>query len=93
MSFPAAFAVMALMRGRPPSYLTLNLSPACLREAESYSGRSGADAVETIVFKHGQLIAELRALNRRCQQLDDEGRALDERLAALQAACRAILDL
>jgi len=93
MSIPAAFNVTRVMRGCPPYYPTLSLSPACLREAESYSGRKGADAIEAIVFKHGQLIAELRALNRRCQQLDEEGKALDERLAALQAACRAILDL
>jgi len=67
--------------------------PGCIREAEGYSGRKGADAIETIIFKHGDLIAELRALGRRCQQLDSEGEALDARLAALQAAARAILEL
>jgi len=82
------------MRGRPAYYPTVCLSPACIREAELYSVRhKGADAVEYLVFQHGKLIAELRALHRRCQQLDDEGRMLDDRLAALQAACRAILDL
>gem|GEM_PF-1961656 len=84
---------MALMRGHPPNYPLVPLSPGCIREAEGYSGRKGADAIETIVFKHGYLIAELRALNRRVQQLDSEGEALDARLAALQAAARAILDL
>jgi len=93
MDVPAPLNITRLMRAPPPSYPRLCLSPACIREAEGYSGRSGADAVETIIFKHGVLIAELRTLNRRCQQLDDEGRALDERLAALQAAARAILEL
>jgi len=81
------------MRGQPDYYPRLALSPACIREAEAYSGRKGADAVETIIFKHGYLIAELRALNRRVQQLDSEGEALDARLAALQTAARAILEL
>jgi len=82
------------MRGQPPDYYSLiPLSPGCIREAEGYSGRKGADAIETIIFKHGDLIAELRVLNRRVQQLDSEGEALDARLAALQAAARAILEL
>jgi len=93
MDVPVPLNITRVMRAPPACYTPVPLSPACVREAEAYSGRSGADAVETIVFKHGYLIAELRTLNRRCQQLDDEGRALDERLAALQTACRAILEL
>jgi len=82
------------MRGQPAYYPTVALSPACIREAELYSVRhKGAAAVEYLIFQHGKLLAELRALQRRCQQLDEEGRALDERLERLQAACKALLAL
>jgi len=81
------------MRDLPPDYPRLALSPACIKEAERYSGHKGAAAVEYLIFRHGVLLGELRMLQRRCQQLDDEGRALDERLEALQAACKAMLEL
>jgi len=93
MEVPAALNVTRIMRGQPAYYPLVALSPACIQEAQLYSGRVGADAVEAVVFQYGQLLSELRALRRRCHHLDDEGRALDERLEALQRAARAILEL
>jgi len=81
----------------PPSksgYIPMFIAPGLVRDAQLYScGRTGADAVEYVLADYGHLIGELRRLRRRCAQLDEEGRALDERLSVVQAACRVILEL
>lgn len=46
-----------------------------------------------VIEDYARLVAEVRQLRLRVAQLDEEGAALDARLHALQAACRAILDL
>lgn len=72
----------------------LDLPEYLLRNARLYApGRDDQGAVEHVLEDYGRLVGELRQVRRRLAQLDDEGAALDARVAALQDACRAILDL
>jgi len=78
---------------RAPS-VSLDLPAALVADARLYSGRAhDSDAVLYVLEDYPRLVAELRKLRRRLDQLDEEGRLMDQRLSALQAACRAILDL
>ncbi len=56
-------------------------------------GRSDLDAVCHLLAEYPNLAAEVRKLRSRVADLDREGADFDTRLAALQEACRAILDL
>lgn len=70
------------------------LPPRLIKQAQLYAaGRSDSEAVQHVIEDYPRLVAELRQLRRRVIDIDDEGAALDARLAALQAACRAILEL
>ena len=72
----------------------LDLPEYLLRNARLYApGRDDQGAVEHVLEDYGRLVGELRQVRRRLAQLDEEGAALDARVAALQDACRAILDL
>lgn len=72
----------------------MTLPPHIIRAAQLYApGRPPADAVSHVVEDYGRLVSEVRALRVRVAQVDEEGAALDSRLEALQAACRAILEL
>lgn len=72
----------------------LDLPEYLLRNARLYApGRNDQGAVEHVLEDYGRLVGELRQLRRRLAQLDEEGAALDARVAALQDACRAILEL
>lgn len=72
----------------------LDLPEYLLRNARLYApGRDDQGAVEHVLEDYGRLVGELRQVRRRLAQLDEEGAALDARLATLQHACRAILDL
>jgi hypothetical protein len=72
----------------------LDLPEYLLRNARLYApGRDDQGAVEHVLEDYGRLVGELRQLRRRLAQLDEEGAALDARVAALQDACRAILEL
>lgn len=72
----------------------LDLPEYLLRNARLYApGRDDLGAVEHLLDDYGRLVGELRELRRRVAQLDEEGAALDARVAALQDACRAILQL
>jgi len=72
----------------------LDLPEYLLRNARLYApGRDHQGAVEHVLEDYGRLVGELRQVRRRLAQLDEEGAALDARLAALQDACRAILEL
>lgn len=72
----------------------LDLPEYLLRNARLYApGRDDLGAVSHVLEDYGRLVGELRQVRRRLAQLDEEGAALDARLAALQDACRAILEL
>ena len=72
----------------------LDLPEYLLRNARLYApGRDDQGAVEHVLEDYGRLVGELRQVRRRLAQLDEEGAALDARVAALQVACRAILEL
>lgn len=72
----------------------VDLESHVIKTAELYApGRKGSDAVSWILDDYPRLVAEIRDLRRRVAQLDEEGATLDARLAALQHACRAILDI
>ena len=73
---------------------SLDLPEYLLRNARLYApGHDDQGAVMHVIEDYARLVAEVRQLRRRVAQLDEEGAALDARLYALQAACRAILDL
>lgn len=70
------------------------IPPRLIKQAQLYAaGRSDSEAVQHVLEDYPRLVAELRQVRRRLAQLDEEGAALDARVMALQAACRAILDL
>lgn len=72
----------------------LDLPEYLLRNARLYApGRDDQGAVEHVLEDYGRLVGDLRQMRRRLAQLDEEGAALDARVAALQDACRAILEL
>lgn len=72
----------------------VDLEPHVIKTAELYApGRKGSDAVSWILEDYPRLVAEIRDLRRRVAQIDSESHALDVRLAALQDACRSILEL
>jgi len=72
----------------------VDLESHVIKTAELYApGRKGSDAVSWILDDYPRLVAEIRDLRRRVAQIDSEAHALDVRLAALQEACRSILDL
>lgn len=82
---------MAIM-GLPT--VTLEVPLALVREACLYRpGASQQDAVLYVLGDYGRLVGELRQAHRRLADFDSETDAFDRRLAALQAACRALLDL
>ena len=75
---------------RTPLEIPQNL----IKDAQLYAPtRDALDAVCFVLRDYPQLVAEVRDLRRRVAQLDDEGAALDARLADLQAICRSILDI
>ena len=72
----------------------VDLEPHVIKTAELYApGRKGSDAVTWLLDDYPRLVAEVRDLRCRVAQIDSEAHALDVRLAALQSACKAILDL
>ena len=72
----------------------IDLPEYLLRDAKLYSpGRDDQGAAVHVLEDYSRLVSEVRQLRRRVAQLDEEGAQLDARLALLQDACRAILDL
>lgn len=75
---------------RTPLEIPQNL----IKDAQLYAPtRDALDAVCFVLGDYPQLVAEVRDLRRRVAQLDEEGAALDARLADLKLICRSILDL
>ena len=72
---------------------SLDLPEYLLRNARLYApGHDDQGAVMHVIEDYARLVAEVRQLRRRVDQLDEEGAALDARLTALQALCRQILE-
>lgn len=72
----------------------LDIPSNLIKDAQLYAPtRDALDAVCFVLADYPQLVAEVRDLRRRVAQLDDEGAALDARLADLQAISRSILEL
>ena len=72
----------------------LDIPEFLLCDAKLYApGRDDLGAVCHVLEDYPRLAGEVRQLKRRIAQLDEEGSLLDDRLEALQAACRAILEL
>lgn len=72
----------------------IDLPEYLLRDAKLYApGRDDQGAAIHLLEDYPRLAAEVRQLRRRVAQLDEEGADFDARLAALQYACRAILEL
>ncbi|MCQ4242240.1 DASH complex subunit Dad3 [Stutzerimonas stutzeri] len=72
----------------------LDLEIRLIKTAELFApGRTGADAVTWLLDDYPRLVAEVRQLRKRIDQLDAEEAAFDQRLEALQLACRSLLDL
>lgn len=84
----AEFHIIPIMR-QPldiPSYL--------IKDATLYApSRDPLDAVCHVLQDYPRLVSEVRELRRRVADFDRESSELDQRLDALQQACRAILDL
>ena len=75
---------------RKPLLIPENL----IRDAQLYApSRDPLDAVCHCLADYPRLVAEARQMRSRLSQLHIESSALDDRLEALQNACRAILDL
>lgn len=72
----------------------LEIPTYLVREASLYApSRDALDAVCHVLTDYPRVISELRHLRRRVAQLDGEEADFDQRLEALQDACRAILAL
>ncbi|AOE85548.1 hypothetical protein THL1_6018 (plasmid) [Pseudomonas sp. TCU-HL1] len=72
----------------------LDIPDHIARDALLYAPqRHVEDAVTHILVDYPRLVAEVRKLRSRVAQLDREGADFDARLEALQAACRAIMDI
>jgi len=72
----------------------IDLESRLIKTAELYApGRKGSDAITWILDDYPRLVAEIRQLRKRVSDLDAEEAQFDARLDALQAACRAFLEL
>lgn len=57
---------------------SIEIPSAALQQAALLTGRAGADAVEYLIWQHGQLVADLRAARRRIHQFDQDQVQLDD---------------
>lgn len=81
---------MAIMRKPVP----LPIPPHLVSDARLYApGRPDIDAVCHVLQDYPRLVGELRQLRRQLDDFNRESADFDQRLAALQAACAAILEL
>jgi hypothetical protein len=72
----------------------LEIPQHLIDQARLYApGRTDLDAVCHLLAEYPNLASEVRKLRARVADLHREGADFDSRLEALQAACRAILDL
>tara|TARA_B100001750_G_C15160411_1_gene424146 strand:+ start:266 stop:505 length:240 start_codon:yes stop_codon:yes gene_type:complete len=79
---------MAIMR-KP-----LDIPFHLIKDAQLYSPtRDPLDAVCYVLSDYPRVVADARQMRSRLAQMDREAADLDQRLEALQEACRQILDL
>ncbi|MEQ9727127.1 hypothetical protein ABRP29_15955 [Pseudomonas sp. WHRI 8822A] len=72
----------------------LDIPTYLIKDAILYApSRDPLDAVCHVLQDYPRLVSEVRELRRRVADIDRESSDLDQRLDALQQACRAILDL
>lgn len=72
----------------------LEIPTYLIKDATLYApSRDPLDAVCYVLQDYPKVIAELRQLRRRVADIDLESAELDQRLDALQRACRSILEL
>lgn len=72
----------------------LEIPTYLIKDATLYApSRDPLDAVCHVLQDYPRLVSEVRELRRRVADFDRESSELDQRLDALQQACRAILDL
>lgn len=72
----------------------LEIPTYLIKDATLYApSRDPLDAVCHVLQDYPRLVSEVRELRRRVADIDRESSELDQRLDALQQACRAILDL
>lgn len=65
-----------------------------VQQAQLYAPtRHPLDAVCYVLEQYPNLVSEVRQLRKALAEFDSEAQAFDDRLEALHAACRAILDL
>lgn len=73
---------------------TLEIETYAIKTAELFApGRKGADAVTWLLDDYPRLVAEVRELRKRVDQLDTEAGQLDGVLSDLQQIARRVLDL
>lgn len=78
------------MRAHPP----LNIPPHLVQQSMLYAPtRHPLDAVCHVLQDYPRLIGEVRQLRNQLLDFHRESSDFDQRLAALQAACAAILEL
>lgn len=78
------------MRGPIP----LDIPAHLVVQARAYTFRShDLDAVCYVLEDYPKVVAQVRQLERRLSDLDQESAELDELLAELKAICRRVLDL
>lgn len=74
--------------------MPLDIPSSLIAEARLYApSRDPLDAVCFVLSDYPRLVSELRNLRRRVSDFDRETADLDDRLVALQDACRRILEL
>ena len=73
---------------------SLDLPERLIKQAQLYApGHAPLDAVCQILEDYPRLVGEIRKLRSELVDFNRESADFDERLQALQKACRAILDL
>ena len=73
---------------------SLEIPDHLISQARLYApSRDPLDAVCYCLADYPRLVAETRQMRSRLAQIDGEASLLDQRLEALQIACRAILDI
>lgn len=86
---PLDYSIICIMRCLP-----LEIPERLIKQSELYApGHAGSDAVCHVLEDYPRLVGDIRKLRSELVDFNRESADFDERLQALQKACRAILDL